>query len=31
MLDLYYYCGAWPESRWPADQVTMGLPFFQPF
>jgi len=24
-------CGAWPESGWPADQVTMGLAFFQPF
>ena len=23
--------GAWPESGWPADQVTMGLAFFHPF
>ena len=24
-------CGAWPESGWLADQVTMGWAFFQPF
>jgi len=24
-------CGSWLESGWPADQVMMGLAFFQPF
>ena len=23
-------CGTWLESRWPADQVKMGLAFFSP-